>query len=130
MIWNLLQEKSKRNLEISYKPQYPQVDHPGTVRGYLSSKLSDLGQGFKVEVLEPLGVDELLENDIQNLSGGELQRTVIAACLGQPADLYLLDEPSAYLDVEQRLEMARTLRKFIESRKFRSFCSRSRCSCH
>jgi ATP-binding cassette subfamily E protein 1 len=51
------------------------------------------------------------------LSGGELQRVAIAACLGRTADLYLLDEPSAYLDVEQRLSMARVIRRVIEARE-------------
>lgn len=40
---------------------------------------------------------------MQNLSGGELQRVAIVLCLGKPADVYLIDEPSAYLDSEQRI---------------------------
>ena len=44
---------------------------------------------------------------MQNLSGGELQRVAITLCLGQPADIYLIDEPSAYLDSEQRIIAAK-----------------------
>ena len=44
---------------------------------------------------------------MQNLSGGELQRVALTLCLGKPADVYLIDEPSAYLDSEQRLVAAR-----------------------
>jgi len=71
--------------------------------------------------LQPLEVKPLLERKLKNLSGGELQRAAIAACLGQPADLYLIDEPSAYLDVEQRLQMARVIRRAIEKREATAF---------
>jgi ATP-binding cassette subfamily E protein 1 len=66
-------------------------------------------------------VEGLLDNQVRSLSGGEVQRTVIAASLGQPADLYLLDEPSAYLDVEQRLKMARAIEKTIEKKNAAAF---------
>jgi ATP-binding cassette subfamily E protein 1 len=48
---------------------------------------------------------------VQNLSGGELQRVAITLCLGKPADVYLIDEPSAYLDSEQRLHAARVIKR-------------------
>jgi ATP-binding cassette subfamily E protein 1 len=54
---------------------------------------------------------------LTELSGGELQRVAIAACLGQAVDLYILDEPSAYLDVEQRLSVAKLIRRIIEKRE-------------
>jgi ATP-binding cassette, sub-family E, member 1 len=44
---------------------------------------------------------------VQDLSGGELQRTAMCMCLGKAADVYLIDEPSAYLDSEQRLVCAK-----------------------
>ena len=44
---------------------------------------------------------------VQNLSGGELQRVAITLALGTPADIYLIDEPSAYLDSEQRIIAAK-----------------------
>ena len=50
---------------------------------------------------------------MQNLSGGELQRVALALCLGKPADVYLIDEPSAYLDSEQRLVAAKVIKRFI-----------------
>ena len=49
---------------------------------------------------------------MQNLSGGELQRTALALCLGKPADVYLIDEPSAYLDSEQRLHAAKVIKRY------------------
>lgn len=48
---------------------------------------------------------------VQNLSGGELQRVALALCLGKPADVYLIDEPSAYLDSEQRLHAAKVIKR-------------------
>lgn len=106
-----------RKLKIAYKPQYPKFDVSGTVRHYLESHLTRLNQDLEVEVLKPLGVNELLEDDVAELSGGQRQRVEISRCLGQPADLYLLDEPSAYLDVEQRLSVARALSRIIEDRE-------------
>ena len=44
---------------------------------------------------------------VRNLSGGELQRVAITLALGTPADIYLIDEPSAYLDSEQRIIAAK-----------------------
>ena len=55
------------------------------------------------------------------LSGGELQKVAIAACLSRKADLFLLDEPSAYLDVEERLNMAKTLRRVVEAHGIPAF---------
>ena len=51
---------------------------------------------------------------ICDLSGGELQKVAIAECLSKDAEMYLLDEPSAYLDVEQRLRVSKVIRDFIE----------------
>ena len=45
----------------------------------------------------------------------------IATCLGKKAQLYLLDEPSAFLDVEERLNVARALRHLIDSRQAFAF---------
>lgn len=50
---------------------------------------------------------------VLNLSGGELQRTALVMCLGKPADIYLIDEPSAYLDSEQRLVAGKVIKRFI-----------------
>jgi ATP-binding cassette subfamily E protein 1 len=58
---------------------------------------------------------------VDELSGGELQKVAIAACLSRKADLFLLDEPSAYLDVEERLNMARTIRRVVENHNMAAF---------
>ncbi|MEM2127748.1 MAG: ATP-binding cassette domain-containing protein, partial [Candidatus Bathyarchaeia archaeon] len=69
---------------------------------------------FAAEVIEPLNLKRLLERGVEDLSGGELQRVAIARCLSTQADIYLLDEPSAYLDVEERLSMARAIRRITK----------------
>jgi len=55
---------------------------------------------FKTRVFTPLDIEPLLEKSVQKLSGGELQRVAIVLTLGKPCDIYLIDEPSAYLDSE------------------------------
>jgi ATP-binding cassette subfamily E protein 1 len=63
----------------------------------------------------------MLERDVKVLSGGELQRVAIAECLSRDADIYLLDEPSAYLDVEERLAVARAIRRITKMRGVTAF---------
>ena len=108
--------KVEWELKVSYKPQYIKADYEGTVYELLSkidpTKL--MSNFYKTELLNPLGIPELYERKINDLSGGELQRVAIAACLLRDADLYLLDEPSAYLDVEQRLAVSRAIRHLME----------------
>ena len=66
-------------------------------------------------------MDNIIDNGVQNLSGGELQRLAIVLALGTPADVYLLDEPSAYLDSEQRVNCAKVIKRFILHSKKTAF---------
>jgi len=108
---------------VSYKPQYISAEYQGTVEQLLRGLAKDeFGSGWhKTEIMQPLNLEPLLERDVAQLSGGELQRVAISACLSKKAFLYLLDEPSAYLDVEERLAMARTIRRVIETRSAMAF---------
>lgn len=76
---------------------------------------------FRTEVIIPLDIDSLLDNEVQNLSGGELQRVALVIAMAKPCDLYLIDEPSAYLDSEQRILAARVLKRWIMSAKRAAF---------
>lgn len=76
---------------------------------------------FKTEVLMPLNIDALLDNDVQNLSGGELQRVAIVLALAKPCDIYLIDEPSAYLDSEQRVVASKVMKRWIMTSKRAAF---------
>ncbi|OYT57231.1 MAG: ribosome biogenesis/translation initiation ATPase RLI [Candidatus Aenigmarchaeota archaeon ex4484_14] len=105
--------KITENIKISYKPQYLSSSFDGTVADILAAVKDPYSIEFKSELLEPLGIVRLLERQTKNLSGGELQRVAIALCLAREADSYLLDEPSAYLDIDQRLAVAKILRDHI-----------------
>ncbi len=114
--------KSSQNLlEVSYKPQYISTNFEGTVDQLLNAIAKDRSTLFTEEVLKNLTINKLLDREIKSLSGGELQRVAIAACLGKSAQIYLLDEPSAFLDIEERLTMARALRHIIDSRQAFAF---------
>lgn len=96
---------------VSYKPQY--LDN--TSSDLVSVLLKRATEKYSVEIIRALQLEKLLLKQINELSGGELQRVAIAYCLSQEADLYLLDEPSAYLDIEQRLILSKILREFMEN---------------
>lgn len=72
-------------------------------------------------MLLPLDVESLYDNEVQTLSGGELQRVAIVLCLAKPCDIYLIDEPSAYLDSEQRVLASRVMKRWILSSKSAAF---------
>jgi ATP-binding cassette, sub-family E, member 1 len=108
---------------VSYKPQKISPKFESTVRNLLHGKIraAYLHPQFASDVLKPLRIDELMDQEVQNLSGGELQRVAIVLCLGKPADLYLIDEPSAYLDSEQRIVAAKVIKRYIMHNKKTAF---------
>jgi ATP-binding cassette subfamily E protein 1 len=110
-------------LRVSYKPQYISAEYEGTVQTLLMNVAKEnFSSGwYRTEILQPLKTDQLLDRNVAELSGGELQKVAITACLSRDADLFLLDEPSAYLDVEERLNMARTIRKVVENHHVTAF---------
>ncbi|MHA1907122.1 MAG: ribosome biogenesis/translation initiation ATPase RLI [Candidatus Thorarchaeota archaeon] len=111
------------DLRISYKPQYIEQDYPGNVRMYLRESGGNAVDtaDFKTAVTRKLGLEHLLEHQVSDLSGGELQRASIAACLARDADIYLFDEPSAFLDIEQRLASSDAIRRTIQNRQKTAF---------
>ena len=110
-------------LKVSYKPQYIAAEYEGTVQELLLNvaKESFSSGWYKTEIMLPLKVNLLLDRNLNELSGGELQKVAIAACLSREADLFLLDEPSAYLDVEERLNMAKAIRRVVENHNVTAF---------
>jgi ATP-binding cassette subfamily E protein 1 len=113
----------QRKLSVSYKPQYISSDYEGTVEELLRSiaKEDFTSSLYRTLIMHPFNLDPLLDRHLKDLSGGELQRVAVAACLSRKADLYLLDEPSAYLDVEERLSMVRSVRRIVEERNVAAF---------
>lgn len=99
------------DVDISYKPQHLE-DEDTLVRLYL-----DGFEQYRHSVINPLSVEPLLDKALDELSGGQLQRVKIAKCLLRDADVYLLDEPSAYLDVSQRLQASKAIKSVMERRE-------------
>ncbi len=108
--------KIEYDIKVSYKPQYISPDFSGSVREFFEWKAQQLFTSpfLKAEIFKPLNLKYLLDKQMDTLSGGELQRVAIANSLVQEADIYLIDEPSAYLDSEQRMVTSRTVRRVIE----------------
>jgi len=106
-----------KKIKIAYKPQYLQNDMDVEVMALLDEANDNPIEGSLEEeqILEPLKIKKLYNKTIKNLSGGELQKVAVASCLLQKADLYALDEPSAFLDVEDRIAVAKFLQKFVRS---------------
>jgi len=109
--------ESLQQRPVSYKPQYPEA-RPEVVERALRDAAgrefeTDLYQSQTVDALD---IRRLMDRTLDSLSGGELQKVSIAECLSRPADIYLLDEPSAYLDVEERYAMTKVLSRSASAR--------------
>jgi ATP-binding cassette subfamily E protein 1 len=106
-----------KKIKISYKPQYLLNDIDVDVVSLLNKANEGLIEGSQEEeqIIDPLKIKKLYNKSIKNLSGGELQKVSIAACLLQKVDLYALDEPSAFLDVEDRIAVAKFIQQFTRS---------------
>jgi len=113
----------ENKLKISLKPQYIKIDESKSVSDTITKirMAPYLSQSYKKRLINSLQLDNIKNRKMSELSGGELQRVTIADCLSTEADIYLLDEPSAFLDIEMRLTVAQLLRKSIEELKKSAF---------
>lgn len=110
------------DLKLAYKPQMIELTEDEkelTVRLYLNKEMND--KSMKQRILHMLDLERLMEKKLNALSGGELQNVVIAATLGKEFDILLLDEPTAFLDVEQRLRASKLIREIVETREVAAF---------
>ncbi len=103
-------------VRVSYKPQHVKPTYKGTVESLLKKTAGSNYSSpyFRTEVIKRLGIEKLLDRYLDEISGGELQKVAIASCLGRDADIYLIDEPSAFLDVEARFAAAKAIRRRIK----------------
>lgn len=106
-----------KKITVAYKPQYLTSDFTGSVQELLITSVPNYGSNlYKTEIEKPFYLEDIMEKQVQDLSGGELQRLSVAITISQEADVYLFDEPTAFMDVEQRLRAARAIKRIVESR--------------
>ncbi len=103
-------------IKIAYKPQ---IVKPFDM--LVSDALLNMAPEYQNDMsitsaLNKLGINRIINKNVKNLSGGELQKLAIMMTLMQKADIYLIDEPSANLDIEDRLECMNIISSFISSR--------------
>jgi ATP-binding cassette subfamily E protein 1 len=103
--------------KVSYKPQYLNQDYDGNVQSLLYTAYGNTIEASQIEeqIIIPIGVKKLYEKNVKNLSGGELQKVAVVASLIRQADIYALDEPSAFMDVEDRIALAKFLQHLVRS---------------
>ena len=108
------QQVAEHQLSVVAKPQYI-TNLPKIVKGQVSDLLERVDEkGILNEVKKRLNLEKIWEREIKVLSGGELQRVSIAAAILRERDVYLFDEPSSFLDVRERIEMAKLIRELVE----------------
>lgn len=102
---------------LSYKPQYLQNEYDGNIESLLNVAYQGPIEGSTMEqqIVTPMGIKKLYDKRVDTLSGGELQKVAVCCALIRPADIYALDEPSAFLDVEDRINIAKFLHRFVKS---------------
>jgi ATP-binding cassette subfamily E protein 1 len=114
---------SPQDLPASYMAQNVRVIFEGTVVEFLREKIAMAFEDpqFQSDVIAPLRIQDILDTRVKELSPCDLQRVHIVLTLGKRADVYLLDEPLAHLDVEQRIVAAAVIKRFIQSTKRAAF---------
>jgi ATP-binding cassette subfamily E protein 1 len=108
-----------KDIVASIKSQNPYLKYDGRVIDYLEDNINKSlsNQKFVFGVIKALGVDKLYDMNVNNLSGGQMQKLSIVVCLGKDANLYLLDEPSAFIDIEDRCKLAKIIKQFVYDKK-------------
>lgn len=109
------------DIECKMKPQFVDrlanaVRDDMTIQELLDRKDKTNSQDFYCDMLD---LNHLRDRAVKKLSGGELQRMAIAMVCIASADVYMFDEPSSYLDVKQRLNAARSIRRLLEGECFK-----------
>ena len=100
------------------KPQYVDLI-PKAVKGKVGEYLEKKDERKALDqVVDMLDLRKVYGRNVEDLSGGELQRFAMGVVLVQAADVYMFDEPSSYLDVKQRLEAARAIRSLLDIKTY------------
>ncbi|MEM4772817.1 MAG: ATP-binding cassette domain-containing protein, partial [Nanoarchaeales archaeon] len=115
-IQNYLEKLKENKVRLSYKPQ--RVD---LIPKLLKGKVKDIIDSLKEDkekiflILNEFGIS-ILEKNIENLSGGELQALAISISLAKNADFYYFDEPTTFLDISQRFNLINIFRKHLKDK--------------
>jgi len=105
-----------KKIKISYKPQHVDLI-PKQFKGKVKKLLKKVDEKKQLDkVAKELEITNILDNDIKKISGGELQRVAIAATVLKKANLYIFDEPSSYLDIKQRLKIAKFIKGLADEK--------------
>lgn len=116
-IQNYFKKLSQGEIKVVHKPQMVDL-LPKFVKGTVNDLLEGVNQrDDSCDVEDVLELDNFLNRDIKNLSGGELQRVAIAAAVLREADFYYFDEPTSWLDVRQRLNAVKVIRELADRGK-------------
>lgn len=108
--------KVNLSAKVAYKPQYLSAGSEMDVQTYLRTINKNIDSGLiQTQLVSPLKLNKLYEKSVKNLSGGELQKVAIVATLLQDAMIYAFDEPSAFIDVEDRIVLAKSIQRFVRS---------------
>jgi len=110
-----LKKIASKEIKLSYKPQ-DVSKIPLMFKGTVKELIEQMGE-YKEDLIEKLEIKNIINQKVSEISGGELQRTAIYITLSKEADFYFFDEPSSYLDVKQRLKIARIIKKLGEEKK-------------
>ena len=97
-------------LRIGYMPQRLTIDAvlPLTVRRFLTLGRRSSESRMR-EVLQEVGAAELLQAPVRSVSGGELQRILLARALLQDPQLLILDEPVQGVDIAGQMDLYRLI---------------------
>lgn len=117
LLQEYLKKLADKKLKVVYKPQYIDLI-PKVIKGTVLSILKERDEvGLADKIIYELGLTKVADRKIKNLSGGELQKLAIGVTIIKDADVYLFDEPSSYLDVSERMRIARIIRRLAEKNK-------------
>jgi len=112
-----LEQMEEKELKIVHKPQYI-TKLPIAVKGEVRELLEKVDErSISSKLVKDLELGGVMDRDVGVLSGGELQRVAVAASIERNADVYLFDEPSSYLDVKERIVVAKTIRDLADAGK-------------